>query len=99
MRVAGNCSARSALPTGCWGDPPILETMLKTANGGNDAANAWAAVAAPMTRPPEPSSDRRRNRRVSAANPYWRKPLEMLPMVDRMTIDAGETPNSSMTAR
>ena len=68
-RLAGNCSARSALPTGCWGDPPILEMMLKTANGGNEAANAWAAVATPMTRPPEPSSVRRRNRRRQCGEP------------------------------
>ena len=99
MCRAGYCSARSALPTGCCGEPPNRDTTLAMANGGNEAAAAWSAVPAPMISPPEPSSVLRRKRRVRAAKPYWRSPLEMLPMVDRMTIDAGDTPNSSMTAR
>ena len=41
----------------------------------------------------------RLTRRVIAANVYWSRPLEMLPMVDRITMVAAETPNSSMTAR
>jgi hypothetical protein len=37
--------------------------------------------------------------RVSAPNEYWSRPLATLPMVDRITIVAGVTPNSSMIAR
>ena len=99
MRRAGNCSARRALPTGCCGDPPILDTMFATANGGNEAAAACIAVAVPMTSPPAPSTVRRLTLRVIAANAYWRTPLAMLPTVARMTIAAGATPNWSMTAR
>ena len=35
-RLGGNCSASSALPTGCCGAPPIRETRFATANGGNE---------------------------------------------------------------
>ena len=35
-RSGGNCSARSPLPTGCWGEPPMRETTFVTANGMND---------------------------------------------------------------
>ncbi len=36
----GNCSARSPLPMGCWGAPPIRETMLVAANAPNVGAAA-----------------------------------------------------------
>ncbi len=62
-------------------------------------AAAWSAVPAPVTSPPVPSTTLRLTRRVIAANVYWSRPLAMLPMVDRITIVAAETPNSSMTAR
>ena len=98
-RLGGNCSARSALPTGCWGEPPMRETMFATANGGNDWAAACSAVPTPTVRPPTPSTVLRLTLRVIAAKVYWRRPLVMLPMVERITIEAAETPNSSMTAR
>ena len=42
-RSGGNCSARSPLPTGCCGDPPMRDTTLVTANAPNDCATPCAA--------------------------------------------------------
>ena len=53
----------------------------------------------PMTRPPEPSSDLPPEPSGHRGERVLEEPLEMLPMVDRITIEAAETPNSSMTAR
>ena len=55
-RSAGNCSASRPLPTGCWGEPPMRDTMLSMAND----ANEW--------RPPAPRSRRRRAGRRRASS-------------------------------
>jgi hypothetical protein len=53
-RSGGNCSARRPLPTGCWGEPPILDTTFVTANAPNDWASPWAAKPTPKRIPPMP---------------------------------------------
>ena len=55
MRLAGHCSASSALPTGCCGAPPTRDTTLAAAKGAKVGARAWRLVAAPISSPPEPS--------------------------------------------
>ena len=99
IRRGGNCSASSALPTGCCGAPPIRETTFATANPAKPAVIAWAAIPAPVSSPPPPRSTGRPMYRVRTPNAYWSSPLAMPPIVDRMTTVAAVTPNSSMTAR
>ena len=43
----GRCSAISALPTGCWGEPPIRATMVNNENGSQLVAVAAATMPAP----------------------------------------------------
>ena len=64
---AGRCSAMSALPTGCWGDPAIRATIVAAANHAHDAAKPVAVMAAPNRRPPAPSRERRLTIRCSGA--------------------------------
>jgi hypothetical protein len=59
QRRGGNCSAMSALPTGCCGAPPTRETTLKNANGRKLVVNAIAAMAEPKTTLPAPRMSRR----------------------------------------
>ncbi len=56
---AGRCSAMSALPTGCWGDPATRATMVPNEKAPHDAARPVAVIAAPKARPPTPRSERR----------------------------------------
>ncbi len=58
-RSVGNCSARSPLPTGCCGDPPIRDATFGTANVRKLVANAWSANPPPNRMPPKPSRWRR----------------------------------------
>ena len=53
-RSAGNCSASRPLPTGCWGEPPIRDTMFGTAKVRKLVANAWSANPPPNRMPPMP---------------------------------------------
>ena len=67
IRRGGNCSASSALPTGCCGAPPMRETTFAIANPPKPVAIAWAAIPAPVSSPPPPSSVGRPTYRVSDA--------------------------------
>ena len=66
-RSGGNCSARRPLPTGCWGEPPIRDRTLATANPpnvmrerlGDEAAAEQEAAGPEQLRRGEPPGQRR----------------------------------------
>ena len=98
-RSGGNCSARSPLPTGCWGDPPIRDTTFVTANAPNDGASPCAANPTPNRMPPIPISQRRGMWRVRTAKLAWTSPEPIAPAAATNVMAPTPTPNSSMTAR
>ena len=63
----GRCSAISALPTGCCGDPAIRATIVAAENQAHDVARPVSYIAAPNRRPPVPSNERRLTTRCSGA--------------------------------
>ena len=66
-RSGGNCSERSPLPTGCWGEPPIRETMVVAANAPKDWTADSVANPIPKSSCPAVRIGRRASRRVTKA--------------------------------
>ena len=88
-RSSGNCSARSPLPTGCCGAPPIRDATLTAANVANAGASACAAKPPPNRIPPPARIVRRETTRVSFAKLSWISPLAIAPTRDEQR-DVGE---------
>ena len=99
VRSAGNCSARSALPTGCCGDPATRDVTLAAAKPPKPGASAWAAKPPPKTTPPMLRIVLRETKRVSPEYVNWTKPDEMLPAATRSAMAAASMWNSGMIAR
>ena len=95
---AGRCSAISALPTGCCGDPATRDTIVPSEKAAHDEAKPVAAMAAPKARPPIPRSERRLTTRWRGANASWITPLRMLPTASRRPISPTPIPKIGVMA-